>query len=56
MQERLTADLALEKRRSMLRCSAGSLALDELLLGGIETQAVTEFYGEFWEIAAYCKR
>jgi DNA repair protein RadA len=31
----------------MLRCSTGSRALDELLLGGIETQAVTEFYGEF---------
>jgi len=31
----------------MLRCSTGSRALNELLLGGIETQAVTEFYGEF---------
>ena len=30
----------------MLRCSTGS-HLNELLLGGIETQAVTEFYGEF---------
>src|SRR5439155_15489444 len=46
-KEFLTADVALEKRRSMLRCSTGSLTLDELLLGGIETQAVTEFYGEF---------
>jgi hypothetical protein len=46
-KEFLTADLALEKRKSMLRCSTGSRALDELLLGGIETQAVTEFYGEF---------
>jgi DNA repair protein RadA len=46
-KEFVTADLALEKRRSMLRCSTGSRALDELLLGGIETQAVTEFYGEF---------
>ncbi|MGB6671342.1 MAG: hypothetical protein WBE34_02805 [Candidatus Nitrosopolaris sp.] len=42
-KEFVTADAALEKRRSMLRCSA----LDELLLGGIETQALTEFYGEF---------
>jgi DNA repair protein RadA len=51
-KEFVTADLALEKRRSMLRCSTGSRALDELLLGGIETQAVTEFYGvRFWEIA-----
>ena len=46
-KEFVTADLALEKRRSMLRCSTGSRTLDELLLGGIETQAVTEFYGEF---------
>jgi DNA repair protein RadA len=46
-KEFLTADIALEKRRSMLRCSTGSRTLDELLLGGIETQAVTEFYGEF---------
>src|SRR5947208_4019437 len=46
-KEFLTADVALEKRRSMLRCSTGTRTLDELLLGGIETQAVTEFYGEF---------
>src|SRR5919109_2051391 len=46
-KEFITADAALEKRRSMLRCSTGSAALDDLLLGGVETQAVTEFYGEF---------
>ena len=46
-KEFVTADTALEKRRTMLRCSTGSNALDELLLGGIETQAMTEFYGEF---------
>jgi DNA repair protein RadA len=46
-KEFVTADLALEKRKLMLRCSTGSKALDELLLGGIETQALTEFYGEF---------
>jgi DNA repair protein RadA len=46
-KEFITADAALEKRRSKLRCSTGSGALDDLLLGGIETQAVTEFYGEF---------
>src|SRR5438128_1185808 len=46
-KEFVTAEAALEKRRSMHRCSTGSKALDELLLGGIETQAVTEFYGEF---------
>jgi DNA repair protein RadA len=46
-KEFVTADLAVEKRKSVLRCSTGSRALDELLLGGIETQTVTEFYGEF---------
>ena len=46
-KEFVTAEAALEKRKSMHRCSTGSKALDELLLGGIETQAVTEFYGEF---------
>jgi DNA repair protein RadA len=46
-KEFVTAELVLEKRKSMLRCSTGSRALDELLLGGIEAQAVTEFYGEF---------
>ncbi|MGA7369278.1 MAG: DNA repair and recombination protein RadA [Nitrososphaeraceae archaeon] len=46
-KEFVTADSALEKRKSMLKCSTGSKSLDELLLGGVETQAVTEFYGEF---------
>jgi DNA repair protein RadA len=46
-KEFVTADFVLEKRKAMLRCSTGSKSLDELLLGGIETQAVTEFYGEF---------
>jgi DNA repair protein RadA len=42
-----TADIELEKRKSLLRCTSGAKALDELLLGGVETQAITEFYGEF---------
>lgn len=42
-----TADIELEKRKALLRCTTGSKALDDLLLGGIETQAITEFYGEF---------
>lgn len=42
-----TADVEFEKRKSLLRCTTGAKALDELLLGGIETQAITEFYGEF---------
>jgi DNA repair protein RadA len=46
-KEFTTADVELEKRKSLLRCTTGAKALDELLLGGIETQAITEFYGEF---------
>ncbi len=46
-KEFITADTALKKRRSLLRCSTGSSMLDDLFLGGIETQAVTELYGEF---------
>ena len=42
-----TADIELEKRKALLRCGTGAKALDELLMGGIETQAITEFYGEF---------
>jgi DNA repair protein RadA len=45
--EFVTGEVALEKRRAIRRCSTGSSALDEMLLGGIETQAITEFYGEF---------
>lgn len=45
--EFVTGEVALEKRRAIQRCSTGSSALDEMLLGGIETQAITEFYGEF---------
>jgi DNA repair protein RadA len=46
-KEFVPASLLLEKRKSMLRCSTGSKSLDELLIGGVETQAVSEFYGEF---------
>jgi DNA repair protein RadA len=46
-KEFVTANFLFEKRKSLLRCSTGSKSLDELLLGGIETQALTEFYGEF---------
>jgi DNA repair protein RadA len=35
------------RRSKMLRCTTYSQNLDNLLAGGIETQAVTEFYGEF---------
>jgi DNA repair protein RadA len=46
-KEFVSARSLLEKRKAMIRCSTGSKSLDELLLGGIETQAVSEFYGEF---------
>jgi DNA repair protein RadA len=37
----------LEKRKLVKKIRIGSTALDELLGGGIETQAISEFYGEF---------
>jgi len=45
--EFIRADELWEKRKKMLKCSTGSEALDELLGGGIETQAMTEFIGEY---------
>ncbi len=43
----ITAEELWKRRQGMLRCSTGSKNLDKLLGGGIETQAVTEFIGEF---------
>jgi|TARA_B100000315_G_scaffold260349_1_gene321051 DNA repair protein RadA len=36
-----------EKRQTLKKIKTGSDKLDELLGGGIETQAITEFFGEF---------
>ena len=36
-----------EKRKKIKKISTGSVALDTLLGGGIETQAITEAFGEF---------
>jgi DNA repair protein RadA len=36
-----------KRRKAIERISTGSRSLDDLLTGGIESQAVTEFYGEF---------
>ncbi|TFF99031.1 MAG: DNA repair and recombination protein RadA [Promethearchaeota archaeon] len=36
-----------EQRRNLKRITTGSANLDELLAGGIETRAVTEFFGEY---------
>jgi DNA repair protein RadA len=41
------ADELLKKRQNILRLTTGSKRLDELLGGGLETQAITEFYGEY---------
>ncbi len=41
------ADQLYEKRKQIKFITTGSKNLDDLLMGGIETQAITEFYGEF---------
>ncbi len=43
----ITAEELWKKRQTLLKCSTGSKNLDELLGGGIETQAITEFIGEY---------
>ncbi|KAK8623740.1 hypothetical protein V6N13_065103 [Hibiscus sabdariffa] len=43
----ITGSDALLKRKSVIRITTGSQALDELLGGGIETSAITEAFGEF---------
>ncbi|MFQ5837953.1 MAG: DNA repair and recombination protein RadA [Thermoplasmata archaeon] len=42
-----TGDIILERRKSVSKLTTGSKALDALLGGGIETQAITEVFGEF---------
>ena len=46
-KEFMTADEVLERRRRLMRCTTGSEGFDDLLKGGIETQAITELFGEF---------
>lgn len=43
----IRADELLKMRHNVLRLTTGSKAIDELLGGGLETQAITEFYGEY---------
>ncbi|AAL82050.1 DNA repair and recombination protein RadA [Pyrococcus furiosus DSM 3638] len=43
----MRADEYLKKRATIGRISTGSKSLDKLLGGGIETQAITEVFGEF---------
>ncbi|MBS7653466.1 MAG: DNA repair and recombination protein RadA [Candidatus Bathyarchaeia archaeon] len=42
-----TAQEYYERRKSMRRCTTGCKKLDEILGGGIETQALTELIGEY---------
>lgn len=37
----------LQRRKDVLKLKTGSKALDDLLGGGLETQSITEFFGEF---------
>jgi DNA repair protein RadA len=43
----IRADELLKMRQNVLRLTTGSTALDKLLDGGLETQTITEFYGEY---------
>ena len=43
----ISAKDLLSLRRNVKRLTTGSRMLDELLGGGIETQSITEFYGEY---------
>jgi DNA repair protein RadA len=43
----VTATEIYKKRQSIDRISTGCKALNDLLGGGVETQAITEFYGEY---------
>jgi DNA repair protein RadA len=42
-----TGDKILGRRQGIGKLTTGSKAFDDLLGGGLETQAITEFYGEF---------
>ncbi len=42
-----TGEEILERRKTVLKLTTGSKNLDGLLGGGFETQAITEFFGEF---------
>ncbi|MEA1957054.1 MAG: DNA repair and recombination protein RadA, partial [Euryarchaeota archaeon] len=42
-----TGEKILERRQGIGKLTTGSKSFDELLGGGLETQAMSEFYGEF---------
>jgi DNA repair protein RadA len=43
----IRADEILRMRKDVLRLTSGSKVVDRLLNGGMETQTITEFYGEY---------
>ena len=43
----IRVDELLKMRQNVLRLATGSKTVDELLAGGLETQTITEFYGEY---------
>lgn len=43
----IRADELLKMRQSILRLTTGSKTMDELLAGGLESQTITEFFGEY---------
>jgi DNA repair protein RadA len=43
----IRADELLRMRQNVLRLTTGSKSMDELLGGGLETQTITEFFGEY---------
>ncbi|MGA2310368.1 MAG: DNA repair and recombination protein RadA [Candidatus Bathyarchaeia archaeon] len=43
----IRADELLKMRQSVLRLTTGSKVVDRLVDGGLETQTITEFYGEY---------
>jgi len=43
----IRADELLKMRQHVLRLTSGSKVVDRLLDGGLETQSITEFYGEY---------
>lgn len=42
-----SGDVLLEKRKGIKKLTTGSKSLDDLLGGGVETAAITEFFGEY---------
>ncbi|MEM2593109.1 MAG: helix-hairpin-helix domain-containing protein, partial [Thermofilaceae archaeon] len=46
-REFIPATEVLERRKAMQRVTTGSKALDSMLGGGVETQAITELIGEY---------